>query len=299
MLVAVILLVSAGSVASAPDDTWTKLIAAGDEAMSKQLYAEAEKSYRDALQLAESRWKKDFRIAGSMIKLAESCNGESKRDEGEAFAARSIVALQAALKAHKPKNSTDEYERTDVSAAIFDQAAGIYAANQKYSDAEALYEKVIALREAAAVEKKPSTEEDLFRFLGQALTNAKAKVADANDKLADLYFRERKFEDATQLYVKSHAIREAALGPEKPLTAKNLSDLASCYAVQGNYGAAEPLFKQAVEIFEHANWADRPEIATALENYSLLLKKTGREAEAGPMMERAQAIRAKLAQQPQ
>ena len=42
---------------------------------------------------------------------------------------------------------------------------------------------------------------------------------------------------------------------------------------------------------------EHPQVATVLENYAALLGKLGREAEAGKMEARAQAIRAKHAQE--
>jgi len=43
--------------------------------------------------------------------------------------------------------------------------------------------------------------------------------------------------------------------------------------------------------------AEHPDVATSLENYSALLRKTGRDAEAARMETRAKAIRAKHAEQ--
>ncbi len=56
---------------------------------------------------------------------------------------------------------------------------------------------------------------------------------------------------------------------------------------------AEPLVKRALAIAEKALGPDHPHVATALENYAALLRKTGRSTEADTLEARAKAIRAK------
>jgi tetratricopeptide (TPR) repeat protein len=69
-----------------------------------------------------------------------------------------------------------------------------------------------------------------------------------------------------------------------------------CYALQAKYDQAEPLYKRVIEILEHNNLQQKQEMAVALENYSLILRKTGRDAEAKPASERAREIRTKLSE---
>jgi Tetratricopeptide repeat len=276
---------------------WSRLIATGDEAMNKHQYAQAEASYREALKIAEQHWKKDARLSGSLIKLAESSNAQSKKEEAEDFANRSVATMEEALKAHKPKNATDEIEQVGVSAALFNKAGEIFATHQKYSEAEAMYQKVIAAREKYATDQFPSkpNNEDFLRFMAQSLGDASIKLADADDKLADLYRSEHKIQEATVLYQESETLREKQYGPDKPQVVKSLNDLATCYSLQGRYDQAEPLYKRVMGILQRSGYGEGPEMATALENYALLLKKTAREAEAKDVLEKATAIRAKSA----
>src|SRR5258708_35700889 len=150
-----LLLMSPASVLRQRSD-WDRLIADGDAATAKKQYAQAEESYRQALAFAESHWKKDARISGALIKLAESCNTQGKKDDAEAFAGRAVETLSEAGKAHKPKDASEEYLQEEVKAATIDKAGDIFAANQKYSDAENMYLKVISIREHYAAEKSPS-----------------------------------------------------------------------------------------------------------------------------------------------
>ncbi len=68
-------------------------------------------------------------------------------------------------------------------------------------------------------------------------------------------------------------------------------------AAQGRYAEAEPHFKRSLAIFEMALGAAHPNVATNLENYSALLRETGRGSEAVKLEARARAIRAKRAKE--
>jgi hypothetical protein len=90
------------------ESDWDRFIADGDAAVAKKQFPQAEQSYRQALKVAESHWKKDARISGALIKLAESSNPQGKKD-AEAFAVRAVTTLSEAGKAHMPKDASEEY----------------------------------------------------------------------------------------------------------------------------------------------------------------------------------------------
>jgi tetratricopeptide (TPR) repeat protein len=69
------------------------------------------------------------------------------------------------------------------------------------------------------------------------------------------------------------------------------------YLAQGKYTEAEPLYQRALAIVEKALGPEHSDVATVLENYAALLHKLNRDAEADKMEARAQAIRAKHAQE--
>lgn len=77
----------------------------------------------------------------------------------------------------------------------------------------------------------------------------------------------------------------------------SLNNLASLYQAHGNYAEAEPLYKRALAIAEKALGEEHPNVATSLEYYSDLLRKTNRETEAANLEARAKAIRAKHARE--
>ncbi len=75
----------------------------------------------------------------------------------------------------------------------------------------------------------------------------------------------------------------------------SLNNLAALYQAWGRYAEAEPHYRRALAIVEKALGPEHPAVATSLENYAGLLRKTGRTEEAAGMEDRAQAIRARHA----
>jgi len=285
----------AQSVAGQQSD-WDHFMSEGDSAMAQEQYAQAEDSYRRALRYAEAHWRNDARLPGTLIKLAEACNAGGKKNEAEGLANRSAAELSEALKKHEPKDASEEMMQADTSVALLTKAGDLFAVNEKFPDAEAMYQKAIAVRENYAAAKPPSkpSNEDFLRFMAQALGNAQAKVADARDKLGSLYRREQKFQQAEGQFQQSEAIREKVFGADQPPVAQSLGDLAMCHALQGQYEQAVPLYQKVVAILENSKLRESPEMAIALENYSLALRKAGREAEAQPFADSAREIRSKL-----
>src|SRR5258708_5103331 len=173
---------------------WETYIQTGDGAITQKRYDDAEQAYREALKLSKEFKDNDAQIAVNLIKLAESLNLQAKHEEAEASAALAITALGKALKSSKSKDVAEEYYRSDTSASVLDKAADIFAANRKYSEAESIYKRIIVIREEAArVKESPKKNEDFLKFVVQGMTNAKAKVVDATDKLARLYILMRRF----------------------------------------------------------------------------------------------------------
>ena len=143
-------------------------------------------------------------------------------------------------------------------------------------------------------------------------------TANLLNNLAQLYHSQGRYEAAEPLYKQALAIREKVLGPDHPdvtiglnnlaglshtlgpdhpNVAQSLNNLAGLYHAQGRYEASEPLYKQALAVWEKAVGPDHPNVATALKNYAGLLRKTGRDTEAAEMETRAKEIRAKHAEE--
>src|SRR5260370_30862123 len=97
--------------------------------------------------------------------------------------------MEKAFKAVKSKKAEEQFIQGDAACLTSDKAADIFAAHQKYADAEFLYRRVIKIRVDMAVEKPtPQNNEHYFRWLIQVTTDANSKQAFANETLRRIDF---------------------------------------------------------------------------------------------------------------
>ena len=96
--------------------------------------------------------------------------------------------------------------------------------------------------------------------------------------------------EAALLWQQILAILEREAGPEHPLTATSLNNLAFLYFSLGRYRDAEPLYKRSLAIREKALGTEHPDTASSLNNLALLYDNQGRYGEAEPLYKRALAI---------
>jgi tetratricopeptide (TPR) repeat protein len=99
---------------------------------------------------------------------------------------------------------------------------------------------------------------------------------------------------ARPLKERALAIREKALGPEHPDTAKSLNGLALLLWDQGDLAGARPLHERALAIREKLLGPEHPDTAMSLNNLALLLQDMGDLAAAQLLYERALAIYEKV-----
>jgi CHAT domain-containing protein/Tfp pilus assembly protein PilF len=183
----------------------------------------------------------------------------------------------------------------------------------RYSDAEPLYKRVLAIHEKALGPDHPDVATSLNNLA--AVYNSQGRYADAEpllkrslairekvlgpdhpdvatslNNLAFLYKSKGRYADAEPLYKRALAINEKALGPDHPVVALSLSNLASLFNDQGRYANAEPLYKRALAIREKAFGPDHPDVALLLINLAALCFNQGRYSDAEPLYKRASAI---------
>jgi tetratricopeptide (TPR) repeat protein len=106
--------------------------------------------------------------------------------------------------------------------ALHKHAIELYNAG-RYSDAEPLYKRALAIHEKALGPDHPD-------------------VATSLNNLAALYNSQGRYADAEPLLKRSLAIREKVLGPAHPDVATSLNNLAFLYKSKRRYADAEPLY---------------------------------------------------------
>ena len=161
-----------------------------------------------------------------------------------------------------------------------DALAEFYLDQGKYSKAEPLYERSLALRE---------------KLLGPRHLD----VARSLDNLAYTYTAQRKYAKAEAIQQRSREIRQKALAAHPDVyldrsleVVESLDHLAELYVAEGKYAEAEPLYQQALAIREKVLGPSHIDVARNLKNYAALLRKANREAEAEKMELRAKTIEA-------
>lgn len=156
-------------------------------------------------------------------------------------------------------------------AYYLNQAGEAWYSAGKYSEAEPLLQRSLAIREKALGEEHPD-------------------VATSLNNLAVLYKVQDKYIEAEPLYQRSLAILEKALGEDRPDFAVSLNNLALLYDDQGKYAEAEPLFQRSLAILEKNLGKDHPDVATSLNNLALFYDEQGKYIEAEPLYQRSLAI---------
>jgi tetratricopeptide (TPR) repeat protein len=157
-------------------------------------------------------------------------------------------------------------------ATSLNNLAGLYRAMGRYTEAEPLFVRSLAIREEQLGANHPDTAGSLHN-------------------LAGLYYLIGRYVEAESLLVRSLAIREQELGANHPNTATSLNNLAGVYRSTGRYAEAEPLYLRSLAIKEQELGANHPSTATSLNNLAALYKSTGRYAEAESLLVRSLAIR--------
>ena len=88
--------------------------------------------------------------------------------------------------------------------------------------------------------------------------------------------------------------RAEEFGREDRRVAVSLTQLAQVYAGQGKHVEAEPLYLQALKIYQAVHGENHADVAATLNNLGVLHRMYGQYAEAEPLLTRALAIKEKL-----
>jgi tetratricopeptide (TPR) repeat protein len=156
-------------------------------------------------------------------------------------------------------------------AWIFNDLATLFQAKARYSEAEPLYHRALAIGEASLGPDHPI-------------------VATGLNNLASLLYATNRPGDAEPLYRRAQAIDEATYGPNHPAVARDLNNLALLLRDANRRVEAEPLYRRSLAILEASTGPDHPDVAIRLNNLAILLRDTSRLAEAESLMRRALAI---------
>jgi Flp pilus assembly protein TadD len=145
-------------------------------------------------------------------------------------------------------------------------------AQAKYTQAEPLYRKVLAVREEVLGPKHPHTASSYNNLAANLLLQGRAQ-------------------EAEPLFRKALAVREEVLGPKHPDTATSYNNLTYLLEFQGWVQEAEPLYRKALAVYEEVLGPKHPWTAATLDNLAGSLLAQGRAQEAELLFRKALAAR--------
>jgi CHAT domain-containing protein/Tfp pilus assembly protein PilF len=122
---------------------------------------------------------------------------------------------------------------------------------------------------------------------GHVTSHAQSDDVGALNRQVVALSRQGNYAKATKIAKRALAIAEQKSGPDNPVIATSLNNLAGLYQSQGRYAAAEPLYKRSLALYERALGPDHPDVATSLNNLALLYQRQGRYAAAEPLYKRS------------
>lgn len=140
-----------------------------------------------------------------------------------------------------------------------------------YTEAEALYQSSLAVREKAFTPEHP-------------------QVADSCTNLGALYENKAEKEKAEPMYKRALEIRKKTLGIDHPDVADSLNSLASLHKAQGNLNEADTLYQQLLTRDERVLGKQSPAVASDLDNLAKVHASLGK-ADAQPLKQRAEQVK--------
>jgi tetratricopeptide (TPR) repeat protein len=116
-------------------------------------------------------------------------------------------------------------------------------------------------------------------------------VATSLTDLGNLSYARGRYAEAEPMFRRALAIEEKTYGSEHPRVGCSLACLAYTYQGMGDLARAEVHYRRALAIREKCLPAVPADVAGILQNYAVLLRSTGRSAEAAAMEARERSLR--------
>jgi tetratricopeptide (TPR) repeat protein len=157
-------------------------------------------------------------------------------------------------------------------AGLLHQAGRYLWGRAEYTQAKALHQRALAIRETRLGADHPDTAYSLHN-------------------LANVLYAQGDLDDARTLYERALSIRETRLGEDHPDTGHTLNNLANVLNDQGDLDGARSLLERALSIRETRLGEDHPDTAQTLTNLANVLINQRDLDGAIPLYERALLIR--------
>ncbi len=274
---------------------------------AKGRYIEAESFYKRSLEIRERiLGPEDTLVANSLNNLADLYRIQARYNDAEVLYERSLRIDEKALGPNHPSiaatlnnigllyQSQGYYDKAEISfqkaldivqktlgqdhpyfAFTLNNMGMLQRNNGNYDKAESLYNRSLIIIEKVFGPNHPD-------------------LANTLNNLAEMYRMQNKLSKAGPLFRRALDIyRKIPERAHPDMVAACINNLASLCSSLENYHEAESLYKEAIKILEDTVGSYHPYVAILLINYSKLLIKTGRKAEALSKIAQAKKIRDK------
>lgn len=200
---------------------WQTHTKAGQEAMGKRQYQEAENHFQEALKEAESFGEQDYRLSYSIENLARSLHFQKKYSEADALYLR-VLALTEAK--YGP-------EHESIATRLISLAEFYHSHPERKAEAERLMIRAIKIQE---------------KVLGQDSSELSFTLI----QLGYWYVLSQNDSDAEPLLLRALSIQQKVYGKDSPILNTGLTYLAPIRMRQQKYDEVEALYRQVQEVLE-------------------------------------------------
>ncbi len=196
--------------------TFADLMQAGSEQVAAGNYADAEKFYKKALEMAETV-KHHNNVSESTFALAQLAEKQE----------RYVVAEPLYRKAYQSWEDSEEF---DAAANCLVALGGLYNKQRRLSDAEHTYATVLRIIQSQYGERH-------------------LKLGETAVLLAGCCLEQKSYGEADRLLSRALPIFSATFGEKDPGIAEIFYMQGKCQSGQDKYDAAEPLLAKAAEVY--------------------------------------------------
>lgn len=268
-------------------------------------YAEAESTFRAALNDAAAAGRRDATVALILTNLALVCQNTGKPVEAERHYARSLALFEALAGKSAP-----------ILRYPLASFASLALENGQARKAERLYRRALALPLAAEYDYEEEAMiqhglgmalqaqgrlEDAESCLRQAVglrsrpDGERVSLAQSLSSLALVHLSRGQMAEALADQLRALELLEAVLPAGHPEFARPLSNLAAIYAQMERPAEAEPALRRALEIASSTFGEEHEVYGGILSNYAEVLRQLHRKQEAKRYAARAKSILANAA----
>ncbi|HEX6203001.1 MAG TPA: tetratricopeptide repeat protein [Thermoanaerobaculia bacterium] len=189
------------------------------------------------------------------------------------IATAAVVALLAVLLAF---TGTLLVQRGQLAAERDRAEAAQQRAVREREKAEQIADLMVGLFDDVQPERALGREVTVREVLDRRTESLSAEFADQPEllatlraKMGDIYRRIGAYREARGLLAEALRLREELFGPDHPLVAETLSDLATVYGIEGKVPLAVDHLERAVAILRRSGPAAEPQLVTAMERLAI------------------------------